>query len=291
MRVYDELNRTLPQPMIQNLKLITACFYSLHPYRHAAHNWKGFAVLYLFVLSLICAISCHLKWHLLFTEIGHGARELSHSVPGVSIRNGRFLVKSESPFVFARDSRKRPLLIVDTKNHSNAPLGRGAPLVVGAQDIRFYGFSDKDTNSVPKINIPLNDLLANLNMDLDPTEIANFIEKVCFWLSVVFFSGILVMVFATSVIQSFFWGFVGHCCNRQWIKGKHKYQALVRVAALALTPSLVIRGLTGFFGIDLPFVLDVLVIVIYFGYLIFAYTALYKKPADLPPPALAEEMA
>ncbi|MBX9667015.1 MAG: hypothetical protein K2X93_05315, partial [Candidatus Obscuribacterales bacterium] len=49
---------------------------------------------------------------------------------------------------------------------------------------------------------------------------------------------------------------------------------LVRVAALALTPSLAIRAATALFGLDLPLLLDIIVVLIYLGYLYFAYRAI-----------------
>ncbi len=260
--------------MLHILKASLQSFYSFQSYETAARKWKGIAACYLAVLSLICASSCHLKWHLFLSEIAHGAREVSHSIPGLSIRQGRFLVKSESPVILLGGSHKRPLLVIDTRPEK-AMLGKGAPLVVRSQDIRVYGFNDKETTNVPKLTLPIENLFGKTNLDLDPDEIARVIERICLGLSIGIFSAILLFIFLASLLQALLWGYIALLLRRILGKDKPAYKPLVRAAALALTPSLAIRGATGLIGLDLPFVLDIAVVCVYFAYLLMAYAAIF----------------
>ena len=261
--------------MGKNLEIFFGSFYRYKPYLIAAHEWKGIAGYYLALACLLCTVCCQIKYQILFTEVSNQVQNLSHNVPGISVKNGRLLLKSEAPLVIGAHGRKRPLLIIDT-TADEMLTAESAPMVVRDQNISIYGFGDQDVTSVPKITLPLRNVLGNTELDLDPSEIAGLVSKICLGLSLAIFIVTFAFLFASSVLQALFWGGLAFLVRRS-VTSTTAYLPLVRASALALTPSLVVRASTGLFGLDLPFVLDVLVLVIYFAYLYFAYHALFRS--------------
>lgn len=270
--------------MLDNLKTWLGSFYSPQAYRTATASWSGIAAWYLAILSVVCAVSCHIKYQMLFNEVTHQVRDTAHTIPGLSLKHGRLLLKSESPMVIGDQAKKLPLLVIDTTADNRALLGKGAPIVVRDQDIRIYGFTEAGNTSVPKITLPLQNIFGEAELNIDPSQIANWICNFCLIISATMFSANLLFIYCTSLIQALFWGWIAYAVAGG-SSGQYSYAALVRASALALTPSLAIRAITGLFGIDLPVLLDGLVLAIYFGYLYFAYRCLSPVAETATSPA------
>ena len=264
--------------MLDNLKTALKSFYNSSAYATVVGGWKGFAIKYLVLLSLICSFFWSLKWWLLLGHLAVSLQHLSHDVPGICLRDGRILMKSEMPLIISTKFRKRPLLVIDTTTGSDAA-DYQAPLVVHEQDIKVYGFQDEEVTTVPKLTLPLKDMLKCANFEIDPLEVAKFFTILSLVISMLLFLGAFAFFLALSILQAFAWGFVGLLIARRTHPTAElpSYRAFVRVAALALTPSLAIRAVTALFGLDLPLILDIVVVAVYFGYLMFAYRSVCPK--------------
>lgn len=279
--------------MLKNFETFIGSFYRYDAYARVANSWRGVAAWYLAILCLVCAVCCHIKYQFLFSEIAHQTQDIAHTVPGLKLKQGRLLLKSENPLIIGSQDTKRPLLIIDTTANDTILLKNGAPLVVRNQDIQVYGFNEKETSSVPMITLPLGNIFGNADLDINPTEIAKVICNTCLVLSISLFCANFIFLFTTSLIQALFWAGIAYFIRKSG-GAKPAFKPVMRAAALALTPSLAIRAATGLFGIDFPFVIDVLVVAIYFGYLYFAYRALFRPGTELEPevnPVLNQGMA
>ncbi len=257
-------------------------FYRADAYVTVMREWKGLAMWYMVALCQICAICWVLKWWIVFGHLAAASLDLSHKVPGVTCKNGRILLKSELPLVISYEMfRKRPLLVIDTIS-GDKEIDYAAPIVVRDQDIRLYGFEDKEIVKVPKVTLPLKTVLASANFDIEPQDLARAVAIGSFALSVILFVSSFFIFYGLSVLQALFWGLVFYLSARLIRKDKvvQPYTSLVRVAALALTPSLIVRAVTSLFGLDLPLLLDICVVIIYLGYLYFAFRAIAPISVD-----------
>lgn len=273
--------------MLSAASIAFRSFYQRAAYNDVVRDWKGMAVSYLAILSLICSICWTLKWWLLLGSIAHSTSEISHQVPGISCKNGRVLMKSELPLVITSSwFRKRPLLVIDTTTGMNES-DYNAPLVVREQDIRVYGFSDKEVTTVPKVTVPLKDLLSKTNFEIDPTEVSRVVTISAIVISILLFVGSFWFFFGFCALQSLIWGGAFLGISSVGFKGQTKlpYQAYVRVAALALTPSIAIRSIMSLFGLDFPWLIDIVIVGIYFAYLYFAFKAICPSPTGEAPEA------
>lgn len=270
--------------MLKNFETFIGSFYRYDVYVRVANSWRGVAAWYLAILCLVCAACCHIKYQFLFSEITHQAQNIAHTVPGLKLKKGRLLLKSENPLIIGAQDTKRPLLVIDTTADDTTLLRNGAPLVVRNQDIQLYGFNEKETSSVPMVTLPVGNIFGNADLDINPTEIAKLICNTCFVLSISFFCASFIFLFTTSLIQALFWAGIAYFIRKTG-GAELAFRPVMRAAVLALTPSIAIRAVTGLFGIDFPFVIDLLVIAIYFGYLYFAYRALFRPGIELEPGA------
>ncbi|MBX9669577.1 MAG: DUF1189 family protein, partial [Candidatus Obscuribacterales bacterium] len=192
--------------MLDSLLIAFKSFYKAEAYITVLRQWKGMAIWYLVALSQICAICWVLKWWLLFGHLAAASLDLSHKVPGVTCKNGRILLKSELPLIISNDLfRKKPLLVIDTIS-GDKETEYVAPIVVREQNIRLYGFQDKDIVTVPKLTLPLNTLLAQSNFDIEPQDLARVVAISAFALSVILYVASFLAFFGLSVLQALFWG-------------------------------------------------------------------------------------
>ncbi len=264
--------------MLSNLLTCIKSFYSPAAYVTAARSWKGFAITYVTIMSLACAVFWSLKWWLLLGHLVFSVHQISHDVPGICLKDGRILMKSELPLIISTSFRKRPLLVIDTTTGASFS-DYQAPLVVREQDIKVYGFNDNEITKVPKLTLPMKNMLKGVNFEIDPCELAKIITILSFTISIALLLGAFALFLLFNMAQAFAWAFVGRFLARSQCKSDDipSFRGFVRVAALALTPSIAIRAITALFGLDLPLLLDIVVVAVYFGYLIFAYRALFPK--------------
>lgn len=260
--------------MFKNFQTCVGSFYRYGAYTTAAYSWRGFAGWYLAILCVLCAVCSHVKYQFLFSEISHQTQNLAHTVPGLHLKNGRLLLKSENPLIIGARDTKQPLLVIDTTASDTLLANKAAPLVVRNQDIQLYGFRER--GNVPMVTLPLSNMFGDADLDINPGEIAKLICNICLVLSITLFSANLIFLFTTSLLQALFWASIAYLVRRSGSGVGPAFKPLVRAAALALTPSIFIRAVTGLFGIDFPMVIDVLVIGIYFAYLYFGYRALFR---------------
>lgn len=265
--------------MLKNFETFIGSFYLFNAYTTAAKRWRGVAAWYLAILCLLCAVCCHIKYQFLFSEIAQQTQNVAHTVPGLKLKKGRLLLKSENPLIIGSQDTKRPLLIIDTTAEDPNWLNKGAPLVVRNQKIQLY-FNEKESSCVPAITLPLRNIFGDADLDVNPTEIAKLIGNVCLALSIGLFCANFIFLFTTSLIQALLWAAIAYFIRKSG-GAKPVFRPVMRAAALALTPSLVIRSITGLFGIDFPLLIDVMVVAIYFGYLYFAYRALFRAGIEL----------
>jgi hypothetical protein len=245
-------------------------FYSKSLYRDIAGNWSTwFCFLYLLSLLALCWIPGMIRLDAdLSTYIDDEAPKFVNQLPSIVISKGQASIAEPQPSIIKDPEKGDPVMIIDTTGQITSLENSKAKILVTKTQLFF-----KDSLQGTRIL----DLSELGDMTVDKTLVYDWLEEFGEWFAILVYPFALLFSFAFRSAQVLIYALIGMLFSRA-LKIGLNYQALMRLAAIALTPVIVLNTLTIFFKIAMPSPWFINAIITT-GYLIFAIRAC-SSPAD-----------
>lgn len=257
-------------------------FFSKSLYRDVAKNWRGTGLLYLLLILALVWLPTIIRGHLSFVRfVDNDAKAITQQIPAIRIANGRASTNVPEPYFIKNLKTGETLAIIDTRDNSEAG-NTSVPLVLTETKL-------VTNNSASQTRIY--DLSSVGNFSVDQARAEGWLGIARQWFFPALYPLAILFSFIFRAIQLLIYALIGLVFART-LNANLDYKTLMRLAAIAITPVLVLNLLFEFLPVRIPGWL-VLGIVIELGYLYFAVKVNSEPdvPQYQPPPVYPPVMS
>lgn len=244
------------------LQPIWLAFFSKSLYRDVRENWRGITFAYLFLLAAICSlpIAYHLDNRITNAIFSQEMYAWFKQFPTVTIHQGQASINEPVPYYIKDFDAKDVIAIIDTSDSITMLEGSTAKLLLNSkqllikekeQKVKTYHLTTVKDGSYNVVNY-----------------IDNFKHYLHFALIFLLYPCLVLLLFILGLLEAVIYAALA----KLFIKTTLFYDALLRLAIIAITPQLFLIAILSLFSISIPYSL-----IIYFalgmGYLFFAIEA------------------
>ena len=214
-------------------------FYSPDIYREGARSWAGIGVLYLMLLLSLSWVPTSIRWFVQLRDFSATtAPRIVSQLPVISIRGGVMSARPSGRHVVRdTDSSGEVILIVDDSIDALPSDAVDADVVVLTR--REVGVFRKSTGEHRTWK-----LTPAADMEVTPDGVGAFLTSLPFWIPFVGYLACLVGSLVGRTLQILVYGAIGQAMARKW-NIDLDYAGLLRIAAIAVTPVVVLRTVVG----------------------------------------------
>jgi hypothetical protein len=252
-------------------------FFSKSLYRDVGKNWRGAGLLYLLLVIALLWIPTTIKSHLEFGRfIDNDAKELTKQIPAVTITNGQASTDVPTPHFIKDPKTGTTLAIIDTGDSPTETDNTSVPLVLRKTKL-IMNKNASDTQTY--------DLSGVKSFFVDRARVEGWLVTARTWFFPAFYPVAILFSFIFRTVQILIYALIG-LGFVSILKAKLDYKSLMRLAAISITPVMVLNLLFELVKFHIPGWV-VLGILIELGYLFFAVKANADEdvPQYQPPPA------
>lgn len=242
-------------------------FFSKSFYRDVGQNWRGTGLLYLLILLLVVWVPTLIKMQIGFSRfVDEEAPQFTQQLPRITIKNGQASTDVPTPY-FIKDKKGEPVIIIDTTGKYTDL--DDTPASVLLTKTKVFTRNRRETR--------IYDLKAVGSFEVDRIRAEGWLETGKHWLVPVLIPIVLIGAFIMRTIQVLIYAAIGLLFAKM-LDTNLSYQTLMRLAAVALTPVLLLNLLLEFLPFSIP-LWWLIGIVIGLTYMFFAV----RSNADLTP--------
>ena len=212
-------------------------FYSRDLYADVGRNWKGLGLTYLLLLLALCWVPIVVRLHGGGTSFQKEAEFFIAQVPPITIRDGELSTDVPTPH-FIRDDKGETVAIIDLTGKFTSLDETGAKMLVTKSKV-LVRRSRAETR--------VYDLSGVRSFSLTQAKMRDWLHLGVKWFPVIAYPFVVLFSFVYRIIQVFLYGGLGVLFARS-AKVSLDCQSLVRLAAIAVTPAIIldtIRDLAG----------------------------------------------
>jgi len=212
--------------------------YSPDIYVDAARRWTGIGVVYLVLLLSLAWLPTSIRWFLqLRTYSETTAQTIVKQLPVVTIHEGVMSARPSGRHVIREsESATDAILIVDDSIDQlpSDPVETDT-IVLTRRELGMIRKSGE--RRIWKLTPAADTVIA-------PADVAAFFTALPFWVPLVGYAGCLAGSLIVRTLQILVYGWIGLAMTRRWNVALD-YASLLRIAALAITPVVVLRTIIG----------------------------------------------
>jgi hypothetical protein len=242
-------------------------FYAKSLYQDVAKNWKGLGVCYLFLLVVLCTIpSIYRTSQMLTTVVQEEATPLVQQLPTLTFTEAGVSINKPTPY-FIKDKKGDVVAIIDTSGKYK-DLEKTKAMFLLTRTQLFFREKPEETKvfDVAAVLQKTGHLSAiQKQFVLTPNDLNQVVEKFKVYGQIATGVSQVVLRFIYRFLQVLLYAVVG-LLFAALLKTRLSYGTLVRLSAVALTPTLIVGAL-----VDHYFFLHILPR----GLLFFALTMVY----------------
>jgi hypothetical protein len=253
-------------------------FFSGSFYRDVGRYWRGTGLLYMFVILAVLWIPSMIKAQLGVAKfVDVESKKITEQIPAITISHGKVSTNVPTPYYIKEPGSGTPLAIIDTTGQYRT-LDETPANVLLLTDSKFIVRNERETKTY--------DLTPVESFYLDRPRVEGWLALMKTWFLPVGYSLALLFSFAFRAIQILIYALIG-LLFAHLLQAQLSYQTLMRLAAVALTPVLILDLILEFSPGHLP-LWSLLGLAIGLGYLFFAVkanaNAQIEAPAEPPLP-------
>lgn len=241
------------------LKSIPFAFFSKTLYQDVKENWQGHGFAYLLLVVFLCALPAMYKTHIGINQIINSLEPLTEQIPTITITEGKVSIDKPMPYIIKEPTSQKTFVIIDTTQDA-ATLEKANSLIVITQNQLVL-----QNNTV---GTKVYDLSEIKNEVISQSEINTWVKRLKYSAFLFFYSLVFLFYFITSLLLVLFYAGLAKLV----VHNKLAYRSTCRLAAVALTPTLVLIALLSIFNVILPYK-AIVYLVLSLGYLFFAIEA------------------
>lgn len=246
---------------------LTMSFYSGELYQDVGRKWKGVGLGYLFVAMAILQLPMAVKIHVGFSHwVETGASEVIDKIPQITIRHGEVSTNVETPYYIPepQDSANRVsesskyLAVIDLTGKYKSLEDVNADLLVTKHALAMRNRPGE---------VRTYDLSRVESFSIDAARVHGWLNSSRFFVAPACYGFILLFSYLYRVMQVALYAAVGILFARS-LQVTLEYPALMRLAAVAVTPPMILNEVVGLTQVHIPW-WSLICLGIAMGYLYF----------------------
>jgi hypothetical protein len=240
-------------------------FFSKELYRDVGLNWKGVNFLYLFLLLAVCLTPATIKMYMVFSNfVDNEAPAFIEQVPEITINDGKVSINEPQPYYIKDPESGDILAIIDTTGQITSLEGTDALCLLT---------SDKLITKKSKFENRTYDLSKVKKFVVNSERITGWLNILRKFLIVFVYPFALFSSYVFRIAQALICAAIG-LLFASWCKVTLSYPTLIRLAVVAMTPSLLVKTIFGIAGLHLPCITSLIFLLMTLAYLYFAVQAI-----------------
>ena len=248
-------------------------FYSKSLYKDVAKNWKGTGLAYLLLLLALAWIPVMIVFHYdLSREITREAPPIINQVPKVTITRGEVSVDAPVPYIIIEPKTGAQLMVIDTSGRIASPNQTPALVLLTKKQL----FVKKQRQAETRIY----DLSSIESLTIDRERVNGWAEAFRKWFAFAAYPFTVIGLFIYRLVQMLIYALIGMLFAKI-VKANLEYVTLIRLAAVSITPVIILNAARRMLDISIPYV-GLLSFLIAMGYLFFAVKAGAEREAGQP---------
>ncbi|HEV7397797.1 MAG TPA: DUF1189 family protein [Pyrinomonadaceae bacterium] len=249
-------------------------FFSKEFYRDVGQNWKGIGYLYMAILLAILWIPSIIAIDSSFRTFAEkDAGAFTKQLPKITIKNGQVSTDVETPYFIKDPKNNSTVGIIDLTGQYRSLDDTEAHMLLTKNKLIMKG-DHNDTK--------IYDLTPVQDFYVDSARVDGWLTTARQWMIPIFYPLGLLSSFIFRAIQILVYALIG-MAFASMLKVQLSYPVLMRLAAVALTPVLVLDIILEFSPVKIPF-WTILGIIVGLGYLMFAINANASTETQPPYP-------
>ena len=224
------------------VRAIALSFFSPEVYRDVVREWRGAGLAYLLLVTVLAALPFLIRLHVVssrFTQ--QHASAILRQIPAISIRHGRVSSTVRMPYVI-RGSGGEALAIIDTT---------GQPATLDSTGALLLLTSDHVITRRRNIETRMYDLSRIERFDLDEARVTRWVHLFTTWFTPVFAPFVFVGSYLAHLFKALIFAGIA-AILAALLQLRLPFAALMRLAAVAMTPMLAIDAIRGAFFWQVP---------------------------------------
>ncbi|MBN2212369.1 MAG: DUF1189 domain-containing protein [Sedimentisphaerales bacterium] len=218
-------------------------FYSADFYRDVCFRWRGVGFGYLLLLLIVCWIPLMVKIQLGFSDfVDNEAPKMVSQIPPITIKDGEVSTDVEQPYIIMDPKEQKPIIIIDTTGTVTSLADTEAivlltktQLINRQDDFQTRTYDLKDIDS----------------FQLDQDRINGWLKTAKKYLILFFFILAVFGSWIARMVQALIYGALGFIfCSM--CQCQRSYDALLRLAVMAVTPAIIIKTIVSLTGFHIP---------------------------------------
>lgn len=249
-------------------------FFSRSFYRDVGRHWGGTGLLYLFIILALMWIPTMIKMQVGVNRfVGSESKKLTDQIPAITISHGKVSTDVPTPYYIRDPDSGTPFAIIDTTG-GNETLETAPAKVLLLTKSKLIMRNERETKTY--------DLSGVESFYVDRARVEGWLATVKTWFVPVAYPLALAFSFVVRAIQILIYALIG-LLFAHLLQATLSYKTLMRLAAVAITPVLVLDLILEFSPGHIPF-WSLLGLGIGLGYLFFAVKA--NTEPEAPPEPL-----
>lgn len=249
-----------------HITAIPLSLFSRSLYQDVAQNWRGIGLRYLLLLTLLTCIPLSYVMNKAAVRfIDEKMPGLVMQIPAITITDGILSTEKKQPYFIKDPASGKLLAIIDTSGHYRTAENTQALVVISENQLSYR------TTEQQLASHSLKNLTENYHIDQAVINQKLTFIKQYFW--VIFSVASTVLYFIIHFFQTVLCTLAGLViANAQ--KVIMNFSQLMRLAAVAITPALIISALFAIIGFNFPYqgMVKVLIAIIYMYFAVSANT-------------------
>ncbi len=223
------------------LHALILSFFSKSFYQDVGRHWRGAGLLYIFLLLLLVWVPSVIRMQIGFSRFANQeAPRFTQQIPRITIRKGEVSTDVATPYVIKADDGA-PVVIIDTSGQYQSL--DDTPAYILLTKNKLIARDERQTR--------VYDLSTVESFDFDRTRAESWLQTARTWIVPVIFPLGVLFSFIFRAIQILIYAAVGLLFARM-MDANLSYQTLMRLAAVALTPVLLLNLLFEFVPLRIP---------------------------------------
>lgn len=245
---------------------IPQAFYSKNLYKDVDQNWRGIGLRYLLLICFICSLPFLSTLHNLAARVTNDLYAIAAQAPVITIKDGTVSIDKPIPYEIKEPRTNKTIIIIDTSiKQKTDTQNKKVFMLISNNKITITGINSTKIYNLTSIK----------NSTIDQTQINHWVKNSTITIFISFYLVGFLFYFIPSFMIALFYGAIA----KLFVRSFHSYAELTRLAAVALTPTLILIAALTLFSIALPY-RNIIYLMLSLGYLTFAIEANrpHKKP-------------
>lgn len=218
-------------------------FFSKSLYRDVGKNWRGTGLLYLLLAIALLWIPSTIKGHREFARfVDNDAKGITQQVPAITITNGQVSTDVPTPYFIKDPKTGSTLAIIDTTDNSPEVINTSVPVVLAKTKL-IMRKNAAETQ--------VYDLAGVKSFFVDRARVEGWLATARRWFFPALYPVAVLFSFVFRAIQVLIYALIGLLFARM-LNANLDYKTLMRLAAISITPVMVLNVVVEFLPVHLP---------------------------------------